>query len=173
MARSLSTPALLENYVRAWTGGLGIYALQLVDKALREAHVVPDPVLPASTLADIPMIKAFVVRYPSATAQSIQDFYSSYHESKVLFDTFQTKAKEGDSKAMDRVLDMDSSSLAQLSAVKDTLTEHSQLIRMIHKDPAMKPSDKRQLIDTLYFRMIELSQSGNAMLKDLKDSMHK
>jgi hypothetical protein len=31
---------------------------------------------PASaTLADIPFIKAFVVRHPSASAQSIQDLY--------------------------------------------------------------------------------------------------
>jgi hypothetical protein len=87
VARALSTPILVENYVRSWTGGLGMYTLQLADKALRESGVLPDPVKPLETLSDLPVIKAFVVRYPSASAQSIQDFYDDYYAKKRVSST--------------------------------------------------------------------------------------
>jgi hypothetical protein len=168
-ARALTTPALLENYLRAWTGGLGMYALQVADKALREAGVLPDPVLPANTLADLPVIKAFAVRYPSASAQSIQEFYSEYYAQKRAYETIMDRAKQGDERAAE-LAETHKSSLAQLDGIRETLTEHSQLVRLIHKNPEMSRDDKRQLIDTLYFRMIEVAQAGNDALRQIKEA---
>jgi hypothetical protein len=168
-ARALTTPALLENYLRAWTGGLGMYALQVADKALREAGALPDPVLPANTLADLPVIKAFVVRYPSASAQSIQAFYSEYYAQKRAYETIMDRAKQGDERAAE-LAETHQSSLAQLDGIRETLTEHSQLVRLIHKNPEMSRDDKRQLIDTLYFRMIEVAQAGNDALRQIKEA---
>lgn len=164
IARSLSTPILIENYLRGWTGGLGMYALKLADAALREAGAVPDPVLPAATLADIPVIKAFVVRYPSATAQSIQDFYDRYYADKKVWDTIQAKAREGDVAAVEKTQAFRPEAMMQLDDVRETLITHSQLIRMIHKNPDVPADEKRQLIDTLYFRMIEVARAGNEAL---------
>ena len=76
-------------------GGLGMYALQLADKILRVKSGLPDPVKPLDTPSDLPVIKAFV-RYPSASAQSIQDFYDDYYAKKRLYDTQMALAKEGD-----------------------------------------------------------------------------
>lgn len=171
-ARALTSPVLIENYVRNWTGGMGMYLLQLADKGLREAGVLPDPVKPASTLSDIPFVRAFVVRYPSATAQSIQDFYSDYDASKTYYDTIIHLAKEGDPRAMD-LIEQHAEDLAQLSGIRDTLTQQSQIIRMIDKHPEMPADEKRQIIDTLYYRMIELAQAGNTALSTIKDTMKK
>lgn len=168
-ARALTTPILIENYLKSWTGGMGTYMLQLADKGLREAGVVPDPVKPASTLADIPIIKAFVVRYPSASAQSIQDFYSSSAESQKYFDTIMHLAKEGNPKSVE-LMEKHQEHMAQLSDIRSTLTEQSQIIRMVYKNPEIAPDEKRQLIDTLYYRMIELSKAGNEGLRQLKDA---
>lgn len=165
VARALSTPALVENYVRSWTGGLGMYAIQLADKALRDAGALPDPVKPTPTLSDIPFVKAFVVRYPSASAQSIQDFYSAYFAQKRYIDTVMTKAKEGDP-AAEQILNEHTDRMLDLTAMKDALSEHSQLVRLIYKNPDMPADEKRQLIDTLYFRMIELAEAGNSVLRD-------
>lgn len=165
VARALSTPALVENYVRSWTGGLGMYAIQLADKALREAGALPDPVKPTPTLADIPFIKAFVVRYPAASAQSIQDFYSAYFAQKRYIDTINAKAKEGDPVA-EQLLFEHSDRMLDLTAMKDALSEHSQLVRLIYKNPDTPADEKRQLIDTLYFRMIEIADAGNSVLRE-------
>ena len=168
VARALTTPILVENYVRSWTGGLGMYTLQLADKALREAGALPDPVKPLDTLSDLPVIKAFVVRYPSASAQSIQDFYDDYYAKKRLYDTKMALAKEGDIDAFERVQQIDPTAWDEMAGIRDTITDQAKLIRLIYKNPDMTPEDKRQIIDTTYGRMIELAKVGNEAMRDLE-----
>src|SRR5574343_351859 len=168
VARALTTPILVENYVRSWTGGLGMYTLQLADKALREAGALPDPVKPLDTLADLPVIKAFVVRYPSASAQSIHDFYDDYYAKKRLYDTKMMLAKEGDIDAFERVQQIDPMAWDEMAGIRDTITDQAKLIRLIYKNPDMTPEDKRQIIDTTYGRMIELAKVGNEAMRDLE-----
>lgn len=172
VARALTSPALIENYVKAWTGNLGLYIWQLTDKALRETGVLPDPPKPASTLADIPFVRAFVVRYPSASAQSIQDFYDSYDKNKMYLDTWNARAKEGDFQAMQKVQDQGGQKMfAQMTDIRTALSEHSATIRNIYKNGSMTPDDKRQLIDTLYYRMIEIAHAGNESLKQIEQTI--
>jgi hypothetical protein len=167
VARALTTPILVENYVRSWTGGLGQYVLQLADKALREADVLPDPVKPLDTLSDLPVIKAFVIRYPSASAQSIQDFYDDYFASKRLYDTKMMLAKEGDLDAFDKVQNIDPMAWDSMAGIRDTIADQAKLIRLIYKNPDLTPEDKRQIIDATYGRMIELAKVGNDAMRDL------
>ena len=169
VARALTSPILIENYVRAWTGTLGVYALQAADLALRKAGELPDPPKPASTLADIPVVKAFVVRYPSASAQSIQDFYDKYEANKAYFLTWQAMAKDGNIAAMKHIADMGGDQMfVQLDSIRDVLTEHNQLIRDIYKNPEMKSEEKRQLIDTLYGNMIQAAGAGNQVIRTMQ-----
>ncbi|MHC2164182.1 LPD38 domain-containing protein [Bradyrhizobium ottawaense] len=172
VARAASSPILLENYIRAWTGGLGVYALQAADASLRKTGVLPDPVTPTPTLADIPVVKAFVVRYPSASTQSIQDFYDKHETTKAYYDTWLAKAKEGDADAMARIQAAGGPIMfVRLDAIKDTLSEHSKLVRDIYKNPTIKPEEKRQLIDGLYFNMIQIGQAGKKMLTDSEKAL--
>jgi hypothetical protein len=48
-------------------------------------------------------VKAFVVGYPSASTQPIQDFYDKHETTKAYYDTWLAKAKEGDADAMARI----------------------------------------------------------------------
>lgn len=172
VARATTSPILLENYVRAWTGGLGMYALQGADAALRKTGVLPDPVKPSDTLADIPVVKAFVVRYPSATTQSIQDFYDQHEVTKKFYDTWLAKAKEGDVDAMTRIQAAGGPIMfVRLDAIKETLSQHSKLVRDIYKNPSVKPEEKRQLIDSLYNNMIQIGQGGKKMLREAETAM--
>jgi hypothetical protein len=167
IARATTSPILMENYIRSWTGGLGMYALQAADAALRKAGALPDPVTPTPTLADIPVVKAFMVRYPSATTQSIQDFYDQHEVTKKFYDTWLAKAKEGDVDAMSRIQAAGGPMMfVRLDAIKETLTDHNKLVRDIYKNPTIKAEEKRQLIDSLYFNMIEIGKAGKGMLKE-------
>ena len=164
-ARALTTPILIENYIRSWTGGLGTYVLQASDLALRKAGVLPDPVLPTPTLADIPFIKAFAVRYPSASTESIQRFFDDYKTNKKFFDTWMAKAKEGDPAAMQRIQEAGGPRMfVQLDSIKEVLTEHTKLVRDIYKNPDMASEEKRQLIDGLYYNMIQIGQAGRQIM---------
>lgn len=162
VARSLSSPILLENYLRAWSGNLGMYALQVADFGLRKAGVVPDPPQPASTLADIPFVRAFVVRYPTASLQPVQDFQDDYTKNKTYFDTMMALAKGGDFNASMRVQSIGGPmTLVQLTGIQQAISEQSKLVRDIWKNPDISPEQKRQLIDTTYWRITELAKVGN------------
>lgn len=172
IARATSSPILMENYIRAWSGGLGMYALQAADAALRKTGALPDPVTPTPTLADIPVVKAFVVRYPSATTQSIQDFYDQHETTKKFYDTWLAKAREGDVDAMSRIQAAGGPMMfVRLDAIKETLTDHNKLVRDIYKNQTIKPEEKRQLIDSLYFNMIEIGKAGKQMVKDAEKAL--
>lgn len=162
VARALSSPILMENYISAWTGGLGKYALQLADLGLRKAGVVADPVKPTPTFADIPFIRAFASRYPSASAQSIQDFHDDYKKASTYYDTWMARAQQGDREGMDRVNAAGGSGMfARLTGMDHSLSQMQTLIQMIDRNPQWTADEKRQLIDTQYFRMIEIARAGN------------
>ena len=174
VARAVSSPILLENYVRAWTGGLGVYAMQAADAALRKTGVLPDPVTPTPTLSDIPVVKAFMVRYPSASTQSIQDFYDQHEVTKRYYDTWLAKAKEGDVDAMSRIQAAGGPMMfVRLDAIKETLSDHSKLVRDIYKNQTITAPEKRQLIDGLYFNMIEIGKAGKKMLTDSEAALRR
>ena len=170
IARALTSPILIENYVRAWTGGMGMYLLQLADKGLREAKVLPDPIKPASTLADIPVIRAFIARYPSASAQSIQNFHDDAAMVKIKFDTAMELVRSGDPRAAS-FIGRHQADMVKLDGFVNALNLQSRLIRMLDKNPNQTPEEKRQIIDTLYYRMIEISKAGNHVLRQVKTTI--
>jgi F0F1-type ATP synthase delta subunit len=58
-----------------------------------------------------------------------------------------------------------------LDEISKALQEHNKLIRDVYKNPQMTPSDKRQLIDTIYYRMIELGRAGKAMSQQINRTL--
>lgn len=160
---TFASPMVIENYVRSWSGNTGMYALQLLDRSLTAAGLTPDPKKPKDTLADIPFIKAFVIRYPSSSAESIQDFYARYEKQAETIKSIRHLAKTGDLDAVERemALAQQRMGLAQLDGIRDALTNSTKAVRMIYKDPSMSPDEKRQLIDALYYNMIGAAKIGN------------
>lgn len=168
-----ASPAILENYIRSWSGNLGMYALKLADQALEKTGVIPDPVKPASTLADLPVVKAFVIRYPSSSAQSIQDFYDRYTEQKTIADTIRHLARSGDFENMTKELTLQENqiNLVKLDGIREALTAQGKFIRLVHKNPEMAPDEKRQIIDGIYFSMIEMAKNGNMLIDELDKAL--
>lgn len=161
-----ASPIVLENYLRAWSGGLGMYALQTSDLALRKAGVINPPPAPESTLADTPFVKAFVVRYPSASDQRIQDFYDRYTQLQQALDTITGLARRGEPDAAMRELRVQraSDTLVRLGGLQKGLANIEKEIRLITIMPDMPPPQKRQMIDGLYYSMIQGADMGNKML---------
>lgn len=169
VARALTSPILMENYVRGWTGGLGTYILQLADKALRVAGKVPDPVGPEMKLEDLPVIRAFMTRYPSAQAQQITDFYRNFSVSERYIATFNFLAQKGDPKAKD-LFEQYADKMVSLSDMRDALTKQGHAIMLIQKNPDFTPQEQGQLIDTLYFGMIQIADNGNKAMRQIQEA---
>ncbi len=166
-----ASPMVIENYVRGWTGTLGMYALQLADAGLIGAGVVEDPVKPAWTLADIPAVKSFVIRYPSAQAQSIQDFYEVSAHAEMVMNTLKGQLKKGDSDEVDFIMAEYDDKIKNLSGYKQALTKQSGFIHAVQRQKDWTPEEKRQLIETTYYQMIEISKRGLEMSREMEKAL--
>lgn len=168
-----ASPILLENYIRAWSGGLGMFALQASDYSLRKAGIVEPDIGPMKTLSDIPFVKAFVVRYPSASDQRVENFYDRFEQSQQVINTISALAHRGEPQAAleEMMVEQNSGLLVNLKGIQGGLSKISAEIRQINKDPSMKPEEKRQMIDSLYETMIEGANLGNQYIDQLDAAM--
>lgn len=171
--KSITSPAIVENYVRAWSGGLGMYALQIADRALSAAGALPEKVRPEMAIEEYPVIKAFMIRYPGSNAQSIRDFYERYTENQKFVATVKHLAKQGDFDAIQNELRVEENShrMVQLNDIREALANSTKLIKMIHANPEIPPREKRQLIDATYIRMIEAAKLGNKTFDEMDKAM--
>ena len=71
------SPMQIDNLLYGWTGGLGRYATDILDGVLKGTGISPDIPEPSPTLADMPVVKAFVVRSPyGSSSEAVNDFYN-------------------------------------------------------------------------------------------------
>lgn len=163
-----SSPIIVENYIRAWTGGLGKHVLDLSDAALRGAGVTPTPILPTLTPADKTLIKAFAVRFPEAGANSIQDFYEEFNKRQQIKKTAAFLKKSGEpGEAQDLLRD---NVIATGDRIQKALGGQLKLVRDTYRNPKMTPDEKRQFIDMSYLQMIKMAQIGNKLFKETEDA---
>lgn len=170
----LSSPMVLENYIRSWSGSMGMYALQLADKGLIAAGVTDaPPERPASTLADIPFVKAFVVRYPNGGTKSIQEFQEKFEENKMVLDTIKALSKRGSMDEAQAVMmaEENQSKLQDLSGIKEAISNQGQFIQMVYRNPDLSADEKRQIIDGAYYGMIESAKLGMQAVQEWEKSL--
>lgn len=166
-----TSPLVIENYIRGWTGTLGPMALNLSERALIKAGVFPDPIKPEDTLSDIPFVKAFVVRYPSMDAKPITEFYDRYKKFETYENTIRAQAKAGNADAVEREMSLDFYTQFGTSpkGIREMLSQQARIIRNITKDPNLSPAEKRQSIDQTYYLMINSARFGVEMMDQLKE----
>lgn len=173
LKESAPSPLILDNYIQSWTGNLGKYAIQIADEALVKAGLTPDPIRPAKDLAELPVIKAFMVRYPSRSAQSIQDFYDKCEENTRIIHTIRHLGQSGDFENLEKemILDQNQEKLLKCDGIREGLTKQNSLIRLIQKDPGKSTDEKRQLIDSIYYQMTDVSKMGLEMMRGFEKEM--
>jgi len=160
-AGSFASPAIIDNYIRQWSGGLGQHVTSLLDKSLQASGVTLPKVEPTPTLADMPGIKAFVARFPSASVQSVQDFYDTYDERKKTKTTADYMQKHGQPTVAQALREANSVTVAE--PIHKALGAQFKAIRNIYEDPKMSADDKRQNIDLIYLQAMEIAKRGNAI----------
>jgi len=169
----LSSPLIIDNYIRSWGGALGQYTLQILDTSLRKAGVTPDIVKPTATLSDTPFIKAFAVRYPRGGSQPVQDFYDLHEQNKKTVKSIKLAAKRGDFESTMRLqkLGMSRGKVMQLDGIKKGLSAQSTAIQKILKNPTYTADDKRQQIDDLLLQMTTAARLGTKLMRDFRKQM--
>lgn len=165
---SMASPVVIDNYLRAWTGAMGTYVKDGLDAAMRKTGILPDPLLPTRTLADIPFVRAFVMRYPSAQAESIQRFQDDYRDMSMVTNTYKALIKQREVGEARDLMANNPTAFMKLDQINKTINQQNQIVRQIYKLPTINPDEKRQLIDSTYNQMIQLSRAGNNLLDSMK-----
>ena len=140
------------------------------DFVSRKSGILPDPVKPADTLADVPFVRAFVARSPSAGAESIQRFYEEYESMNKFLTSFKLQIKDLNSEEAQKLSGY--AGYAAIMSYKNNLSELSQTIRLIEKDPVSSAGEKRQLIDHVYLGMISIAKEGLQAIYAIKDEIN-
>src|SRR5262252_1603163 len=145
----LGSPAIIDNYIRQLTGGLGQHVVNTIDAIAKTAKGAPPT--PERTWADIPGIKAFAVRFPDRNAQSIQDFYDTRKEQQEAKACGDKTAWTGD-------------------AFAKSLKNYRDAIQRFNDDKNMSPADKRTAIDTTILMMIETAKKGSGVFEKIQQN---
>lgn len=163
---TVASPMVIESYVRAWTGNVGMYVLQAADKALEAAGVAPPKIKPAWQLADIPFVQSFFARYPSMGAQPIQDFYDNLQKSQTVHNTITHLAKSGDVRALTSYANSDEAreNMLNLTGMETAISRQNQIVQQIYGNPEISKDEKSQMIQNLYYQIIQTAVRGNKIM---------
>jgi len=169
----ISSPIVVDQYIRNMTGGAGQYALQLLDKAVPKgtyarSKAERDLEKGYSTLSDVPVIKRFVRRFPSASMASIEEFGNVYDEYKKF------KADEGAEKrrmnfesAIDaRIARM--TEVGEIGATKSAIDKLHWTIAVTSASSKFTEDDKKRIIEGAYFNMVQMSRRGLEFHRQIK-----
>jgi len=169
-------PIHAENVFRSWTGGLGRYALDILDYALIKAKIIDDPIKPTDTLSKIPIIRAFDIRdVPGYSSTALTRFFEELEPIEKAFNDIDLLKKTGQIEELEKVLKTAPYDKKFMLTYKKSIKEIDKTIRQIYNtkelaDGTKLTSDqKREMIDKQYMLMINFAKQALNSLDKLKD----
>ena len=161
------SPAKIDNLIRGYTGGLGILGAEMSSSLMDTLGIVDLPEGPARTLADIPGIRGFTVRFPSSQAESIDTFWEKYADSQEKVKSWKRYLAENRAPEAERYYQNNRDLIERSRAFArgaESMRAYSKAIANIWKSNELSPQQKRDAIDQLYVENIDLARG---MLKAL------
>jgi hypothetical protein len=176
------SPAKIDNVFHAWSGGMGDYALQASDAILKQGGIVDVPTGPTTTPADVPVLKAFVVRNPiGSSSRSVSRFYDELEKyqagERLLKDLMEKGEKDSFEKYRGQhpellfQYDYDnklfySASRRYLTNITNTLADLRKRQDLVYNSRDLSPDDKRRLIDEIDQVKTDLCAKALEKVKD-------
>ncbi len=149
------SPKRLEHIFR---GGVVRDVSDLTGMLRRQIWDAPQP--PDSGLADFPGIRAFVSRYPTFSAQPVQDFWRSYNEIQQHKNSLSFIRKHDPEREENYVEQHPGVTrwASQAERVADRLRRNRQRRLEVWKDPTMTGEEKQLALDALAVDSIERTE---------------
>ena len=165
------SPAQIDNFVNGYFAGLGRYATQIIDRAILMAEGKDAPEKPSPTAADIPLIRAFVVRDPrSSSSESINRFYVEAEKARAAKNYHNDLLERGQAEEAQQWF-ADNVALISLSqyyeSVRKNLSNMRRIQNMIRDSKTLTPEEKREQLDDLGREMTFIAnQAINVKIKE-------
>ena len=157
------SPRKIDNLLYAYTGGLGRIATHTVDETVE--LVTGAPKRPARTPSDIPGVRGVTVRTPGLSSESVERLYRELGKARTAHATLRHFQREGDRERWEKeARDPEQAALRALlpryEAAADALSKIRSQVEMIRRDEDMSPAEKRERIDELGDRAIDVARRG-------------
>ncbi len=166
----LRSPLMVDMLIREQFGPRGVYATQILDKALHAMGVGTEIKGPEMTWADTPFAKAFFLRNPSPNSQSISDFYTQAEKSRAVVASIRKRLKGQDLAGAQEIQDQYSSDLIRLDSYSKAIAAFSKQAKGIYQLDISK-HEKRQLLDQYYFRMQLVAKEGLKAVQEFRKTL--
>ena len=163
------SPKVLDNYISGWSGGLGTGTWNILDKILRLAKALPDPLKPERTWAEAPFTRSFLFRYPSANAEQISKFYRSSSKYQEIFDTFSMLKQTGQVSKIGPYAKENIENFVKLQSIRTAITNLRHVVELTKSQTNETARAKRQTIDDIYLSMIQIAEAGNSIYRQLEN----
>lgn len=167
--KALSSPIVIENYIKSWAGPVGDYALKIADQGLIASGIIKDPVKPGWSVEDIPFVKQFVSRQASGSLVSNQVFEEKVRQIKEAETSLRRLEALGDINAIEKEYGNTETLTQAFSRVKEIEEARSTLrntIDAVYRDPEIPPDEKRQTIEGMYAQLNFISREGIAAIRE-------
>ena len=146
------SPSKIDNLVSGYTGGLGKYATQGIDKILVGTGVSSPPSAPAMTLEDSPILKSFLIRKPIGSgSESVNKLYNMYSKSDAEYTYVSKLIKSGQTAKAEEYVKKHPG-VATAPILRQTVTqfgEMNRLIDAIRNSRELTPEQKREKINQI------------------------
>ncbi len=155
----MRSPVTLDYIVGRSAGNSGRLAADVVDLALR-AISSPEAAVPAGTMADIPLIRGFVVD-PLRSAESIESFYRIYNDAQTRVKTSAFLRKnDKDAAAYNERNAVYILAAPALSVAARNLNRLRAAQRGVRQDKEMDKDQKRERLDEIAVQMSDVAREA-------------
>lgn len=162
--QKLSSPMIVEEYVRDWTGPSGMTALRIADYALQKSGAKKDVPSPQWEWADYPVIGAFCWRNATAKTSDIDDFTDRYEKATSNIKSARELDKEQEHEMASEFRDAHAEEMNAFAGTYKAIHNQKQYIQYVTANPDYSGLEKRQLIDPVFYRMDEMAKEANKQM---------
>ena len=155
------SPIKLDQAIFSVTAGAGRTVLKATDPLLRDADA---PEKPEGTMADIPGLRAFAVRFPTGSAESLQKFYTQLEELDKKH-AAQTFARKTPGVEVERMTPAEMRARNILRKQRTRLQNLSQAGRRAEASDTLTGPEKRARLDELAERKLDIAQRALALVQ--------
>lgn len=156
----IANPSKIENLIYGYTAGLGRLTTEGIDSLIKEFKIVDAPPDPSMTASDIPGLRGFTQRFPSANTRSIERFYDKYSRAKQEFESQRELAGKRGKSSLGAPDTTHPTDLKGMEAKANTLSAYRKMAKVIHEGKGISPEAKRDALDRIYMSMINVARDG-------------
>jgi len=151
---ALSSPLVIENAYRGWTGGIGGYILMLSDAALKAAGISENKRPRTKMLSEYPVIRALLIKNPDRNAEPVTDFRDLYDPIRKRLRGIEKLKKMGEVEKVKKEQKKLPKNWVVLQRAWNAIQTKEQIIRNINDNPRETPDGKLALTNILLKQMI-------------------